>query len=110
MDPNAVLPLIFRIGLDGTGWLKTLVESSRNCSIFDSVMRSDLLMEASNDQEPGRLIDARPSEPRVPGLGFCSRICPVLASVTAWSVHKDFRSAATVAHCGSAVLPKDEPK
>ena len=97
MDPNGVLPLIFRIGLDGTGWLKTLVESNRICSIFDSVIRTDLLMEASTVQEPGRLSDARPSEPRVPGLGFCSRICPVLASVTAWSMHKDFSSAATVA-------------
>ena len=55
-------------------------------NFFDSLMRTDLLMEASNDQEPGSSIPARPSEPRVPGLGFCSRICPFWALLTAWSV------------------------
>src|SRR5215472_6679564 len=101
---------MLRIGVDGTAWLKTLVESIRICSVFDSAMRIALLMEASNDQLPGSSTFARPSEPRVPGLGFCSRICPLLASLTAWSVHKDFRSTATAEHCGSGTLANDEPK
>ena len=92
MDPNGVFPLIFRIGFDGTGWLKTLVESIRICSVFDSVIRMDLLMAASNDQEPGSSIVWRPSVPRVPGCGFCSRICPVRALLTAWSVQLRWRS------------------
>src|SRR5436190_23082704 len=100
---------MFRIGFDGAGWLRTLVESIRICSDFPSLTRTTLLMEASNDQEPGSCIPARPSEPRVPGLGFCSTICPLLLAM-AWSVHSDFSSVATVAHCGSGTLVNDEPR
>src|SRR5215510_16095486 len=103
MDPNGVFPLILRKGFDGTGWLKTLVESSRICNCFDSVIRTDLLMEASAVQEPGRVNDARPSEPRVPGCGFCNTTFP-LESVTACNVQKDVSEEATAAHCGSFTL------
>src|SRR5262252_2323780 len=99
MDPNGVAPLIFRTGLDGVGWLKTFVESIRIDSIFPSAILTDLLREASNDQLPGRVNDARPSEPRVPGCGFWSTIFP-LESATAWSVHKAASWLATAAHCG----------
>ena len=79
--------MIFRKGLDGVGWLRTFVESIRMDSVFPSAMRTDLVREASNDQLPGRVNDARPSEPRVPGCGFWSTIFP-LESETAWSVQK----------------------
>ena len=88
IDPNGVFPLIFRKGFDGVGWLRTFVESIRIDTVFPSAIWTDLLMEASNDQLPGRVNDARPSEPRVPGCGFWSTIFPLL-SVTACSVQKD---------------------
>src|SRR5215471_5845272 len=108
MDPNGVLPLIFRKGLDGVGWLRTFVESIRIDSVFPSAMRTDLLREASNDQLPWRVNDARPSPPRLPGCGFWSTIFPLL-SATAWSVQKPASWGATAEHCGSFVLV-NEPK
>src|SRR5215467_3443444 len=100
---------MLRKGVDGVGWLRMFVASSRTCSAFDSAIRTDLLMAASNDQLPGRVNDARPSPPRVPGCGFCSTTFP-LESVTAWSVHKAVSWEATAAHCGSFTLLNVEPK
>src|SRR5215467_5910570 len=100
---------MFRKGVEGVGWLRTFVASSRIWSAFDSVIRTNLPMDASNDQLPGRVNDARPSPPRVPGCGFCSTIFPLL-SATAWSVHKAVSWEATAAHCGSFTLLNVEPK
>src|SRR5690348_12685884 len=99
---------MLRKGVDGVGWLRTFVESMRICRFFDSVSRTDLAREASNDQKPGRVNDARPSPPRDPGCGFCSRIFPLLSAM-AWSVQKPASWEATAVHCGSFVLV-NEPK
>src|SRR5262249_16509780 len=120
MNPNGFVPLIFRTGLQNGatpaaqlptfGWFRMFVASRRTWMFFDSLILTILESAASNDHCPGSSIVCLPSVPLFPGLGFCRRIWPDLASVIACRVQKDFSSAATAPHWGSEVLPKRDPK
>ena len=56
IDPKGVVPLILKIALDGTGWLKMLVASIRIVNAFDSPTLNRLPKLPSKVQVPGNSI------------------------------------------------------
>src|SRR5438128_9257687 len=72
-------------GATGVGWLRTLVASTRNLTLRDSLIRNLLLALASRLQSPKYLKLPKPRLPTSPGLPYFSSTSPGVPSEFRWA-------------------------